>query len=126
MTIIHAAEITPLGTIGQGTGLGPFANPKDGTGAVTNITTAISGIIGFLTVVAGIWLFIQLIIGGLSWMSAAGDKNKLNEARDRITNALLGLLVIVAAWAILAIAGQFFGWKEILYPSTLIDTIKFK
>jgi hypothetical protein len=117
---------TSLGKI-EGEGLGPFAKTvSGGAGALKNITTGISGVIGFLTVCAAIWFFIQFLIGGLAWISSAGDKTKLNEARDRLTNAFIGLLVVVAGWAILAIAGQFFGWTDILAPAGLIEKIKFQ
>ncbi|MCJ7826542.1 hypothetical protein MUP56_02925 [Patescibacteria group bacterium] len=116
---------TPLGTIGgNGEGLGPFAN-KTGN-PLQSITTGISGVIGFLTICAAIWFLIQFLIGGISWISSAGDKTKLTEARDRLSNAFIGLLVVVAGWAILAIAGQFFGWTEILAPAGLLEKIKFQ
>ena len=114
---------TPLGTIG-GEGLGPFA--KSSSNPIQNITSAISGIIGFMTVAAAIWFLIQILIGGIAWISSAGDKTKLTEARDRLTNAFIGLLVVVAAWAILAVAGQFFGWTDILNPAGVIDKLKFQ
>jgi hypothetical protein len=114
---------TPLGTIG-GEGLGPFAR-KTGT-PIANIISGISGIIGILTVIAAIWFLIQFLIGGISWISSGGDKTKLTEARDRLTNAFIGLLVVVSGWAILAIAGQFFGWTDILNPTGLLEKIKFQ
>jgi len=114
---------TPLGNIG-GEGLGPFAN-KTGN-PIQSITSAISGVIGFLTVLAVIWFLIQFLIGGISWISSAGDKTKLTEARDRLSNAFIGLLVVVAGWAILALAGQFFGWSDILNPTGMLEKIKFQ
>jgi len=116
---------TSLGTIGgNGEGLGPFAN-KTGN-PIQSITTGISGVIGFLTVIAVIWFLIQFLIGGISWISSAGDKTKLTEARDRLSNAFIGLLVVVAGWAILALAGQFFGWSDILNPTGMLEKIKFQ
>ena len=113
---------TSLGTIG-GEGLGPFAKSTDNP--IQNVTKAISGVIGMLTVVATIWFMIQILIAGISWITAGGDKNKLTEARERLTNAFIGLLIVVSAWAILAIAGQFFGWTDILAPAGLLEKIKF-
>jgi hypothetical protein len=112
-----------LGTIG-GDGLGPFAN-KTGN-PMQSITSGISGVIGFLTILAAIWFLIQFLIGGISWISSAGDKAKLTEARDRLTNAFIGLLVVVSGWAILALAGQFFGWGDILAPAGIMDKLKFQ
>lgn len=110
------AQETPLGQI---KGLGPFGETDFGSGgtlAMQKFTGAISAIIGFLTVVAAIWFFIQFILGGFSWITAGGDKTKLTQARDKLSNAFIGLVVVVAGWAIVALAGQFFGWTDILNP----------
>jgi len=65
-------------------------------------------------------------MGGISWISAGGDKAKLTHARDQLSNAFIGLVVVVAGWAVLALAGQFFGWTTILAPTSIIDTLKFQ
>jgi hypothetical protein len=126
---------TSLGTIG-GEGLGPMGNiidklgaPKDAAGGVTalkSVTTVISSIIGLLTVIAGIWFIFMFLIGGYTWMTSMGDKHKLEEARDRIVNALIGLVIIVAGWGVLALVGQFFGWDILITdPASIIGNIKF-
>jgi hypothetical protein len=53
-------------------------------------------------------------------MTAAGDKAKLTEAQQRLTNAFIGLVVIISGWAILALAGQFFGYDiTVSNPTTI-------
>lgn len=94
-----------LGTIG-GDGLGPFATNPDAHSAISRI---ISSIIGVMTIAAGVWFLLQFSVGGFNWINAGGDKAKLQAARDKLTNAFVGLLVVVAGWAILALAGTFFG-----------------
>lgn len=123
---------TPLRYIG-GEGLGPFGNiGKDlsgtgvggGTTALEKVTGAISSIIGIMTVAAGIWFLFQFLIGGFFWMSSGGDKAKLHEARERITNAFIGLLIVVAGWSILALAGQFFGYDIVIgNPAEIIGNL---
>jgi hypothetical protein len=127
---------TSLGTIG-GSGLGPMGNigtqvgntltPLDGgVIALTNITSIVSSIIGMMTVVAGIYFIFMFLIGGYTWMSSMGDKHKLEEARDRIVNALIGLVIIVAGWGLLALMGQFFGWDILITdPYAILGQIKF-
>ncbi|MBI4062644.1 hypothetical protein HY410_01865 [Candidatus Gottesmanbacteria bacterium] len=121
----------PLGTIG-GEGFGPFGNIEGlsgtgvggGTTALIKVTGAISSVIGIMTVAAGIWFLFQFLIGGFFWMSSAGDKTKLHEARERITNAFVGLLIVVAGWSILALAGQFFGFDIVIgNPAEIIGNL---
>jgi hypothetical protein len=126
MTKIMAVDPvkTDLGTI---EGLGPFGKPNfTGASAMEKLIGAISAIIGFLTLVAVVWFFIQFTLGGISWITAAGDKQKLTQARDKLSNAFVGLVIVVAGWAILGLAGQFFGWEDILLPSSIINKIIFK
>ncbi len=117
------AQGEPLGTIGGG-GLGPFGNlgksldPNDpiagGTLGLTKVTDVISSIVGFMTISAGVWFILQFLTGGFHWITSSGDKAKLEQARDRLTNAFVGLLIVVAAWSILALAGQFLGYDILL------------
>lgn len=113
-----------LGKIG-GEGLGPFGNTSFDEGNVmTKFTGVISAIVGLLTIVAAIWFLVQVLLGGISWITAGGDKAKLTEAREKLSNAFIGLVIVVAGWAIVALAGQFFGWTTILSPD--INSIIFK
>ncbi len=98
-----------LGRIGEGGGLGPFANVSDGTEGLTNISRLISSIIGFMTISAFIWFIFQFLIGGFNWITSGGDKAKLQSARDRITHSIIGLIIVVISVAILSLVGQFFG-----------------
>lgn len=113
--------------LGQIKGLGPFGETvfTSGSEAMEKLTGALSAIIGLMTIVAAFWFFITFITGGISWITAGGDKTKLTQARDKLTNAFVGLVIVVAGWAVLALAGEFFGWENILMPSSVIEKIKF-
>ena len=58
---------------------------------------------------AGIFFVAQIVIGGISWINAGGDPKALESARSRITNAVIGLIIVVAAFAIAVIFTQAFG-----------------
>ena len=74
--------------------------------------TIISGIIGFLLVLATIWAFFQILIAGVNWISSGGDKGKLESAQQRITQGIIGLFIVFAAWGIFLILLRFFGIIE--------------
>jgi hypothetical protein len=127
---VFAQSPAPLGNI-QGKGLGPFGvltfGQGDGVLALKSITNIISAVIGFMTICAAIWFIFMFLIGGYTWMTSMGDKHRLEEARDRIVNALIGLVIVVAGWAILALVGQFFGIDTVIKdPTTIINQIIFK
>lgn len=94
----------------------PIGNPvltgisgKLPTDAPSMLGTLISGLVGLLLTAATIWSFIQLLLGGLAWISSGGDKGALEAAREKIVNAIIGLFVVFAAWGIFLLLLQFLG-----------------
>lgn len=105
---------TNLGTIG-GAGLGPFANGL--TSPLGSILNLVSSIVGVLTIFASIWFLFQILYAGYEWISAGGDAKKIGSARDRITHAFIGLLIVVGSWSLLALTGQFLGYDTLVDPA---------
>ncbi len=71
----------------------------------TFITRAFSAVI----LVAGIAAFLFMIYGGIQWVTSGGEKDKVKEARDKITQAIVGLAIVASAWAIFKLIDYFFG-----------------
>lgn len=73
----------------------------------------IGQIFTFGLILGGVFFFIFLLIGGLQWVTAGGDKAHLESARNRITSALIGLVLIVAAFAVTKVIETIFGIRVI-------------
>jgi hypothetical protein len=69
----------------------------------------ISNAAGLALIIAAILVFIFLIWGGIQWITSGGDKGKTEEARNRITAALVGLAIVAAAWAVVQLISTCFG-----------------
>lgn len=80
-------------------------------GILTNLSASsvISGLVKFLLVIAAILFFFMLVIGGIQWIISGGDKAGSENARKRITSALVGLAIVFAAWAIVSLIHSVFG-----------------
>ena len=76
---------------------------------ITDVGTLITGAIGAALVIAAILVFGYLVWGGIQWITAGGDKANVEAARGRITNALVGLAIIAAAYAVILLVGFVFG-----------------
>ena len=74
-----------------------------------NLGSLLGGAIGLIIIVALIITFFFLIVGGIKWMTSGGDKAKVEEARNQITNAIIGLAIVAGAWATMRLIGFFFG-----------------
>ncbi len=55
--------------------------------------------------VAGILLLIYMVIGGIQIMTSKGDPKAMQAAQGKITNALLGFIIVITAYAIVSILG---------------------
>jgi hypothetical protein len=73
------------------------------------ITTIVAGAIRLVLIVASLIFFFMLVWGGIQWMMSGGDKNAAEQARSKITNALVGLVIVFSAWAIMALIKNLFG-----------------
>lgn len=91
----------------------PVLPPSIGSGNVsqggTVVGTLISNLVGAIFIFSFIFAFMYLIMGGTDWITSGGDKAKLEHAKDRITNAIIGLIIVAAAWALATLIGQFLG-----------------
>ncbi|MFH0863778.1 MAG: hypothetical protein V1858_01665 [Candidatus Gottesmanbacteria bacterium] len=87
----------------------------------TNIGSLITAGVGLILIIATILAFLYLVWGGVEWITSGGDKAGLEAARNRITNAFIGLIIVFSAWAIILLVQQFFGVKfigeNIIIPS---------
>lgn len=54
-----------------------------------------------LLVTAAILAMAMIVLAGFQWVTAYGNPSKIEDARDRIFNAIIGLILALAAWLIL-------------------------
>ena len=63
-----------------------------------------------LALIAGALIFFfMLVTGAIQWISSGGDKQALEGARGKISNALIGLVILFALFAIVKLIERFFG-----------------
>ncbi len=101
----------------------PNVTDKTCAGALTPLNTFLSTFIGFLTTLAGLMFLVYFIFAALSWITAGGEKGKVESARQQMTNAALGLIVVIATYAIAGIVGRVLG-LDILNPAAILFGIK--
>ena len=83
--------------------------PKPDVFMITEIGTLISAVVGILLIIAALLAFLFLVMGGIQWITAGGDKAGMETARNRITHAIVGLIIVGAAWAIMLLVQSFLG-----------------
>ena len=83
--------------------------PKPDNFNIVDLGVFISKTMGAALIIAALLVFIYLVWGGIQWITSGGDKGKTEEARNRITAALVGLAIVAAAWAVIQLIAYFFG-----------------
>jgi hypothetical protein len=73
----------------------------------------ISRVINIALVVAALIALGFLIYGGIRWILSGGEKEKVEEARGTIIAALVGLVIVFAAYFIINIVFKLFGLQDI-------------
>ena|SRR3990167_4172538 len=67
--------------------------------------------ITLIIIIATLAALAVIIFAGIRWIASGGDKEKLQGARNMITYALVGLVVVFLSYFIINTIGNFFGVK---------------
>lgn len=71
-------------------------------------------ILRVVVTLAGIALFIMLVVGSFRFLTSGGDPKQTELARKTMTSAILGLVLIVGSYLILKLISDFTGIPELL------------
>jgi hypothetical protein len=91
---------------------GTITNPAVGNlgtnKGVDFLQTALPAVIQIGFIIGVLVFFFVLLTGAIQWISSGGDKQALEGARGKITNAIIGLVILFALFAIIYIIQNFF------------------
>lgn len=92
-----------FGTPAPGVPVGPFASSNTTLGAIIN------EFIKYLFPFTGLLLFVYLLMGGFFYLTSGGDPKAMEQAKSKITNAIVGFVIVFAAYWIVQIFEFMFG-----------------
>lgn len=109
--------------------LDPIQNPSayqagDIGTTTTSFENLLSNVLIVLTIVAGLAFVLWFLIGGLTWITAGGKSDKVEQAKTMMTNGAIGLIIVAVSYAIAWIVGAAVG-IPILEPGELINRFTF-
>lgn len=90
------ANSTGLKAAGTAAGLGSICSGN----ASQCIATLVGRVLNVSLSFVGILLLIYVLYAGFLWMSAGGDDKQVKTAKDTIMNAVIGMVLLVSAFAI--------------------------
>ncbi len=81
-----------------------------GRGYAENFGTMFSSMLNVVMLVAALLVFAYMIWGGIEWITSGGDKGKAESARNKLTAAIIGLVIVAASYAVVTLVVQFLGF----------------
>ena len=66
----------------------------------TSLEDMITSVINVLLYIAGIIAVIMIIIGGIKYMTSGGDANGISSAKNTVLYSVIGLVLVILAYAI--------------------------
>lgn len=81
-------------------GVAPIETGLGGSLGKEDLRTTVARIINVALSLLGVIAVVIILIGGFRWMTAGGAEDKVEEARKWIFSGIIGLAVILSAWAI--------------------------
>ncbi len=92
-------------------GLGTPISP--GTGWATDFGALINSVLSIVMVIALLLVLLYLVLGGIEWITSGGDKGKTESARNKITAAIIGIIILAAAYALTQLVAWILGFDGI-------------
>lgn len=108
-------------SLGDGPGI-KVTDPE--TSAPTQLEGILSTVLSFLTIIAVIYFLIQIILAGYAFISGQGDEKKIETARKKITDGILGLTIVVIAFGVTAFLANLLGLSNVFDLNSFIESIK--
>jgi hypothetical protein len=96
---LAARAQAPEGLSGANTALEEVGG-ETGAASGPTLTELIGGLINVVLGFMGIFLVIYIVWAGYIYASSAGEKEKIDKAKKMISSAVIGLVLIIAAYAI--------------------------
>ncbi len=118
MFLAQAAQTTNASGIQIGTrtvtlgssGTSPLTDPNN-----VNLIDLANMAVAYALILAGFLAVVFILWGGISFILSGGKPEKVKSAVDTIRYAIVGLLIVIFSFTIVAVVGRIFGYDLIQY-----------
>jgi len=89
----------------------PSGSSIDTGGKFKDLPTTIATLFNFIIGVAAVVFVILLMVGGITYLTGAGNEEQVNKSKKLMIDSIIGLVVVLAAWAIGTYVLNAFGYS---------------
>lgn len=110
MKLLAASSVDDIfGSVSPPAGM----NIGGGGDPIAGLGSLIGWGINIFIIIAGMFLILYLLWGSLDWILSGGEKEKISKAQQKITNALVGMVLVFVVLVVFnVLAGQLLGIVE--------------
>ncbi len=88
-------------------------------GYSTDIGVFVGWVLTLVMVIAILLVLLYLVLGGIEWITSGGEKGKTEAARNKITAAVIGIIILASAYALASFVAYIFNFNL----SNIFDSI---
>jgi xanthine/uracil permease len=92
----------------------PVLGGLGATAGITFFQTFFGKLVAVALIAGSVIFLFMLITGAIQWISSGGDKQALENAKSKVTNAIVGIIILFAIFAVINFVSSFFGNIPIL------------
>lgn len=70
---------------------------------IPKMNDVLTFLLRFLFIIGGLTAILYLLLGALAWITSGGNKESVDKAREKIQSALIGLILMFAVLAVIAV-----------------------
>lgn len=95
----------------------PAADPAN------RLSAAVSNIVAVITIFAGLSFLIWFVVGALTWITAADQADKLTKAKNQMSSALIGLIIVILTIPFVYLIGKILGIDILNISGTIFSRL---
>jgi hypothetical protein len=88
------------------------------TGAESTSGQYLELVLGAVMIISLLLLLFNLILGSIDWITSNGDSGKLEKSRNRITQSIIGILILASMIALFLVIQSLLGFEIITLNGT--------
>lgn len=109
-----------FGSIVPPAGVSKYDAEAAGSGGGLGLMIFFSNIVKLMTIVAGLWVFVNFLLAGWSIVTGSGDSGATKKAYDKILYSVIGLVIIVGSYTLIALVSLLlFGKADFILNPTI-------
>ncbi len=114
--IMPLAAMAQINAGGQGVGAGldrvGTSFPHYGISNSSTVTELIINVINIMLLFAGMIAVVFIIVGGYFYITSQGNEEQAEKGKTTMVNAIIGIVVIILSWTLIAVVTRLVGNNE--------------